>query len=69
VKYKGSDGVEAFTERLVAETGVLLLPSSIYRSDLGPVPQDYFRIGFGRADFPEGLAVFRDWLIRNRADQ
>lgn len=47
--------------------GVLLLPSSIYRSELGPVPQDHFRIGFGRANLPEGLAVFREWLMRNRA--
>ena len=69
VKYNGVDGVEAFTERLVRETGVLLLPSSIYRSDLGPVPEDYFRIGFGRSDFPEGLAVLRDWLVRDAAGQ
>lgn len=67
IRYKGEDGVESFTERLVEETGVLLLPSSIYRSELGPVPQDYFRIGFGRSNLPEGLAVFRDWLMRNRA--
>ncbi|WP_421850154.1 aminotransferase class I/II-fold pyridoxal phosphate-dependent enzyme [Novosphingobium sp.] len=67
IRYKGEDGAERFTERLVEETGVLLLPSSIYRSELGPVPQDHFRIGFGRSNLPEGLAVFRDWLMRNRA--
>lgn len=66
IRYKGPEGVERFTERLVEETGVLLLPSSIYRSELGPVPQDHFRIGFGRANLAEGLAVFRDWLMRNR---
>lgn len=65
VRYKGEDGVEAFCERLVEEAGVLLLPSSIYRSDLGPVPRDYFRIGFGRANFAEGLDAFRNWLLRN----
>ncbi len=65
IRYKGADGVEQFTERLVEETGVLLLPSSIYRSELGPVPQDHFRIGFGRHHMPEALAVFRDWLMRN----
>jgi aspartate/methionine/tyrosine aminotransferase len=59
--------VERFTERLVEETGVLLLPSSIYRSELSPVPQDHFRIGFGRSNLPEGLGVFREWLMRNRA--
>ncbi len=67
IRYKGADGVERFSERLVEETGVLLLPSSIYRSELGPVPQDHFRIGFGRKNLPEGLAVFREWLMRNRA--
>ena len=67
IRYKGGDGVERFTERLVEETGVLLLPSSIYRSELGPVPKDYFRIGFGRSNMEEGLAVFRAWLMRNRA--
>lgn len=67
IRYKGGDGVERFTDRLVEESGVLLLPSSIYRSELGPVPQDYFRIGFGRSNMEEGLAVFRDWLMKNRA--
>ncbi|WP_298194848.1 aminotransferase class I/II-fold pyridoxal phosphate-dependent enzyme [Novosphingobium sp.] len=67
IRYKGEDGVERFTERLVEETGVLLLPSSIYHSELGPVPQDHFRIGFGRSNLPEGLTVFREWLMRNRA--
>ena len=67
VRYKGSDGVETFTERLVEESGVLLLPSSIYHSELGPVPQDRFRIGFGRTGMEQGLAAFREWLMRNRA--
>jgi len=66
IRYRGTDGVERFTERLVEETGVLLLPSSIYRSELGPVPQDHFRSGFGRANLAEGLSVFREWLMRNR---
>jgi hypothetical protein len=28
-RYKGADGVEGFTKRLVEEAGVLFLPSSI----------------------------------------
>ena len=66
-RYKGADGVEAFTQRLVEESGVLLLPSSIYHSELGPVPHDRFRIGFGRTGMEAGLAALRDWLMRNRA--
>ena len=65
LRYRGKDGVEAFAERLVDEAGVLLLPSSIYRSELGAVPTDHFRIGFGRAGMEEGLAAFRGWLMRN----
>jgi len=39
IRYKGVEGVEEFTRRLVEESGVLFLPSSIYRSELGPVPE------------------------------
>ena len=54
-RYLGSDGVEEFCRRAVEEHGVLLLPSSIYRSDLLPTPEDHFRIGIGRRNVPEGL--------------
>jgi aspartate/methionine/tyrosine aminotransferase len=64
VRYKGADGVETFTRQLVEEAGVLLLPSSVYRSELAPVPADRFRIGFGRASMATGLSVMRDWLTR-----
>lgn len=61
-RYRGPGTVDAFCAELVEETGVLLLPSGIYASELGPVPTDRFRIGFGRADVPESVAVFRRWL-------
>lgn len=61
-RYLGAEGVEQFCSDLVERTGVLLLPSSIYHSELGPVPQDRFRIGYGRAHMEEGLAVFADYL-------
>jgi aspartate/methionine/tyrosine aminotransferase len=66
LRYKGGDGVEAFTTRLIEEAGVLLLPSSIYRSELGPVPANHFRIGFGRSAVPAALTAFGDWLRRQR---
>ena len=66
IRYKGAEGVEEFTRRVVEESGVLLLPSSIYRSELGPVPDDCLRIGFGRSHVPEGVAVLRQWLERNQ---
>ena len=67
IRYKGAHGVEHFTERLIEEAGVLLLPSSIYRSELGPIPAEHFRIGFGRSNMAEGLAAFRGWLLQNQA--
>jgi aspartate/methionine/tyrosine aminotransferase len=66
-RYKGRDGVEAFTRRLVEEAGVLLLPATIYQSELTPLPKDRFRIGFGRSYVPEGLEAMRDWLERNNS--
>jgi len=64
IRYKGAEGVEEFTRRVVEESGVLLLPSSIYRSELGPVPDNCLRVGFGRSHVPEGVAVLRNWLER-----
>lgn len=61
-KYTGNEGVETFTKRLVEEAGVLLLPSSIYRSECGPSPLNYFRYGYGRTQLEEGLAVMDDYL-------
>ena len=65
--YKGADGVEAFARSLVEESGVLVLPSSIYASELSPVQQDRFRIGLGRQGLDEGLAAFEAHINRNRA--
>ncbi len=62
IRYKGRDGVEAFTTRMVEECGVLLLPSSVFRSDLTAVPDDCVRVGYGRSHVPRGIAVLRDWL-------
>lgn len=66
-RYTGADGVETFCERLVQEAGVLLLPASMYRSDLLPTPPDRFRIGFGRYGMDEALAAFDAFLTSHRA--
>ena len=63
-RYLGAEGVEVFARRLVEEAGVLVLPSTIYRSDLGETPQDRFRIGFGRTGLDEGLAALEGYLGR-----
>jgi len=61
-RYLGSEGVEKFVKDLMEKTGVLLLPASIYKSDLGPTPTDRFRIGYGRANMGEGLLALKDYL-------
>jgi hypothetical protein len=60
-RYKGGD-TDRFCEDLVEQTGILLLPPKIYRSELIDTPQDRFRIGFGRANIEAGLAAFREYL-------
>ena len=56
VRYWGRDGVEAFVHRMAA-SGILLLPASVFRSELVELPPDRFRIGFGQRNFPDGLAA------------
>jgi aspartate/methionine/tyrosine aminotransferase len=56
-RYLGEEGVEEWTLRLVEEAGVLLLPSTIYASELGPTPTDRFRLGLGRRGLDAGIAA------------
>ncbi|MGZ3573947.1 MAG: aminotransferase class I/II-fold pyridoxal phosphate-dependent enzyme [Vulcanimicrobiaceae bacterium] len=62
-RYLGSDGVDAFCARLVEESGVLLLPASMYRSELADAPADRFRVGYGRQGMDEALAAFDAFLL------
>jgi hypothetical protein len=64
-RYTGRGDVTTFCQRLVEEAGVLLLPASIYRSELMATPSDRFRIGCGRQNIDAGLAAFRGFLARN----
>jgi aspartate/methionine/tyrosine aminotransferase len=63
-RYNDTEGVEAFCARLVQESGVLLLPASVYRSEVSHTPNEHFRIGFGRRDLPAGLAALKTGLRR-----
>jgi aspartate/methionine/tyrosine aminotransferase len=56
------EGTDTFCRRLVEQAGVVLLPSDIYRSDLGPVPGDRFRIGVGRRNPDAALAALEAFL-------
>ena len=67
-KYLGDEGVETFCRELVEDSGVLLLPGSIYQSALGPTPAERFRIGFGRRHVPDGIAAMDAHLKRKGHD-
>ncbi len=66
-RYLGPEGVEIFAKELVEKSGVLLLPASVYQSDLGATPTDRFRVGYGRANMEEGLAAMRSHLRKQAA--
>lgn len=50
----------AFCEHLAQSAGVLLLPGNVYDMD-----EPYVRMGYGRANFADNLAVLDNWLQRN----
>jgi aspartate/methionine/tyrosine aminotransferase len=62
-RYLGAEGVEAFAADLVEQAGVLLLPGSVYRSDLGKTSTDRFRVGYGRANLEQGVEAMRKHLV------
>ncbi|MEQ4490036.1 MAG: aminotransferase class I/II-fold pyridoxal phosphate-dependent enzyme [Dehalococcoides mccartyi] len=49
-----------FCRQVLAKAGIMLLPSEVYGYG-----QTHFCIGFGRADFPEVLQVFEDYITAN----
>ncbi|RKP44456.1 pyridoxal phosphate-dependent aminotransferase [Pararobbsia silviterrae] len=61
-KYLGRDGAQRFAERLVQARGVLVVPSTVYASELGDVSPDYLRIGFGKANLDAALESFEAFL-------
>jgi len=61
-RFIGDGGVEIFCQNLIEKSGVLLLPSSIYKSELLSAPTDRFRIGFGRKNIAQGLNAMREFL-------
>jgi aspartate/methionine/tyrosine aminotransferase len=68
-RYLGVDGVEQMCTDLVRSEGVLLLPASIYHSDLTPTPADRFRVGVGRLNPEPGLERWSHWLEARRRSQ
>jgi aspartate/methionine/tyrosine aminotransferase len=61
-RFLGRGGIDNLCHSLIEEAGILLLPSSIYKSQLMATPSDRFRIGFGRKGIEAGLDAFRAFL-------
>ena len=51
-----------FARRLAAEAGVVVLPSGLWRSRLGAVPEDGLRIALGQQTVPLGLRALSAFL-------
>ena len=60
-RYKGDD-VEDFCHQLLMKEGVLVLPASIYYSEIAETPADHFRVGLGRLGLEPGLEAFDRFL-------
>jgi aspartate/methionine/tyrosine aminotransferase len=57
LRLKGPLSARVFCQAVLEQEGVLLLPSDTYDA-----PDTHFRIGFGKADFAEGLARLSHFL-------
>jgi aspartate/methionine/tyrosine aminotransferase len=64
-QYKGGDA-EEFCRQLLHTEGVLVLPASMYASEIADVPRDHFRVGIGRLGLEAGLEAFDRFLRRRR---
>jgi aspartate/methionine/tyrosine aminotransferase len=60
-RYKGGD-VEEFCRQLLDAEGVLVLPASMYRSEIADTFTDHFRVGIGRLGLDAGLEAFDRFL-------
>jgi aspartate/methionine/tyrosine aminotransferase len=54
------ESVEQFCDELVRQTGVLLLPGTVYGEEY-----NCFRIGFGRSNMAEGLQKIEQFLVES----
>ena len=68
-RYTGPGNVEHFTQALLEDSGVLVLPSTIYTSALGPTPTGRFRIGLGRRGLDDGLVAFDAHMRHMRSNR
>src|SRR5207302_933284 len=58
----GQESSWDFAERVVAQAGIMVLPSKVYGYD-----DQHFRLGFGRQNMPEVLARFEQFVAERSA--
>jgi aspartate/methionine/tyrosine aminotransferase len=61
-RFLGHEGAEGHADSLASGLGLLVLPSSLWRSPLGQAPVDHLRIGLGRTGFDAALAAWEAHL-------
>ena len=66
-RYLGAEGADVFADSL-ARAGVLVLPSSLWRSSLGAVPTDRLRVGFGAEGVEQAIDRFAATVSRRSAE-
>ena len=60
-RYLGEEGAGAFCDTLIRETGVILLPSTVFGAG-----DHHIRFGFGRRDMAPALAVLEEYLAEKK---
>ncbi|NYT06621.1 MAG: aminotransferase class I/II-fold pyridoxal phosphate-dependent enzyme, partial [Methanomicrobiales archaeon] len=60
-RYLGNEGAAAFCDALIRETGVILLPSTVFGDGDG-----HIRFGFGRRDMAAALGVLENYLVQKK---
>lgn len=63
-RYLGAEGVDELCRALIEDAATVLLPASVFRSELAAVPTDRFRLGVAREGPEPGLAAFDSFLRR-----
>jgi len=58
-QYLGPEGADAFSQAVLDAEGVMIVPGSLFNA-----PGPHFRVGLGRANFPEALGRVAAYLAR-----
>ena len=66
-RYLGAEGAERFAARLIHDAGILVLPSTLWATDLAELPTDRLRIGLGQPGLAAGLDALSDSIATRTA--